>query len=663
MNRQMQSLIWSMLKLVALFGVLYVVWVLVAPHTTAFRRSSFWSFAKLPLVVVAGALAWQAIKELFISSTNQLIWMVWGIGAALMVGVWAIDGYGLLTGAILYAGLTLLFVVWNVLSRGVTWIKNFDKGFDPRTRNKPYDAHFADAAEQKPLLMPFASSALGGALLLAETQTPSKQVLALQAGATGGRRELGHALIVGPSRSGKGLHLMSQLLTWRGSAVVVDIKGEMFAATAGERSKHGRILVLDPNGRGARYDPFKDLGATSESLYAAAALVLESDKDGANAIFGQRATAALFAALRAAILERVPTIPYVRNVTKSGLLAFAKTLAAVGDDQVTTALVDFLGKPPEKLTDEDISRDRFLVSSWQNLITKLRPMFSEGILAMTSASDFKATDLIDGSTTLYLIFRESDLEFTGRALALIELAMINTLIREYDINPKRAGVPVLYAFDEAGRVPVPKLPELVSTVAGRGMSALIYIQDLAQLESAYGRDGAPTIRNNCHTQIFYRPQDEQTGKYITNKLGLTSFVDVSMSEGTSRSTPKGGDILTAIIGDVTTSQGTSMKWSQRELATADELRQMSPESVLLFVGELPPIIGTRLKPFIQQQLKPLLNLEPPAIAALKPPPQGRILNVVESSPVNNEGNPEDDQVPVQPKPKPDEWFEPPEELN
>src|SRR5260221_9122175 len=38
------------------------------------------------------------------------------------------------------------------------------------------------------------------------------------------RRELGSVLIVGPTRSGKGLLATSQLLTWGGSVVVNDIK-------------------------------------------------------------------------------------------------------------------------------------------------------------------------------------------------------------------------------------------------------------------------------------------------------------------------------------------------------------------------------------------------------------------------------------------------------
>src|SRR5437870_2089053 len=44
------------------------------------------------------------------------------------------------------------------------------------------------------------------------------------------RREIGNLLIVAPTRAGKGLLAVSQLLSWQHSVVVNDIKGELFAA-------------------------------------------------------------------------------------------------------------------------------------------------------------------------------------------------------------------------------------------------------------------------------------------------------------------------------------------------------------------------------------------------------------------------------------------------
>lgn len=56
-----------------------------------------------------------------------------------------------------------------------------------------------------------------------------------------------HVLCFAPTRSGKGVGLVvPSLLTWPGSAIVHDIKGENFMLTAGFRARHGRVLLFDP---------------------------------------------------------------------------------------------------------------------------------------------------------------------------------------------------------------------------------------------------------------------------------------------------------------------------------------------------------------------------------------------------------------------------------
>ena len=56
-----------------------------------------------------------------------------------------------------------------------------------------------------------------------------------------------HVLCFAPTRSGKGVGLVvPTLLTWPGSAIIHDIKGENWTLTAGFRAKHGRVLRFDP---------------------------------------------------------------------------------------------------------------------------------------------------------------------------------------------------------------------------------------------------------------------------------------------------------------------------------------------------------------------------------------------------------------------------------
>src|SRR5215208_560868 len=77
----------------------------------------------------------------------------------------------------------------------------------------------------------------------------------------------------GRSRSGKGLHLEAQLLSWPASAIVNDIKGELHHRTAGFRESEkgfgGKVFVFRPKGNGHRHDPLEGL-TTEFDLQSAA---------------------------------------------------------------------------------------------------------------------------------------------------------------------------------------------------------------------------------------------------------------------------------------------------------------------------------------------------------------------------------------------------------
>ena len=70
-----------------------------------------------------------------------------------------------------------------------------------------------------------------------------------------------HVLCFAPTRSGKGVGLVvPTLLTWPGSCIVHDIKGENWSLTSGFRAGLGRVLLFDPtNSRSAAYNPLLEV--------------------------------------------------------------------------------------------------------------------------------------------------------------------------------------------------------------------------------------------------------------------------------------------------------------------------------------------------------------------------------------------------------------------
>src|SRR2546421_8866302 len=120
------------------------------------------------------------------------------------------------------------------------------------------------------------------------------------------RPELGNLLIVAPTRSGKGLLAVSQLLTWHHSVIINDIKGDLFTQTAGFRSLLGPVYVLDPTGVGHTYDPMQGK-ATEDAFYGGAAQLLH--QAGEQDIFTQRATKMLACIFAAAKRNEAAALP------------------------------------------------------------------------------------------------------------------------------------------------------------------------------------------------------------------------------------------------------------------------------------------------------------------------------------------------------------------
>jgi type IV secretion system protein VirD4 len=77
-----------------------------------------------------------------------------------------------------------------------------------------------------------------------------------------------HVLAFAPTRSGKGVGLVvPTLLSWTGSAVIHDIKGENWELTAGWRSRFSHCLLFDPtNGLSARYNPLLEVRRGAEEI-------------------------------------------------------------------------------------------------------------------------------------------------------------------------------------------------------------------------------------------------------------------------------------------------------------------------------------------------------------------------------------------------------------
>ena len=382
------------------------------------------------------------------------------------------------------------------------------------------------------------------------------------------RRELGNMLVVGPTRSGKGLLAVSQLLSWQHSVVVNDIKGELFLQTAGYRSTLGDVYVIDPTGVGHAFDPLKGK-QTEDELYASAShLLFEADER--ERIFTQRATDMLTQLFLAARAEGIAPFAYTRSLIRHGLAAAAGRLNQV-DPLLAAQFLDV------SLSEANLS-DRFLLSAWGTLKARMKPMLTETVVRTLTGSNFTAEMLMrsDRSVTVYFRWREQDLLALSPLVRLLWGTLINELTTTYDNNQGEGCKPVLLLVDEAGRTAIPSLADHATTVVGRRISFWIALQSLSQLETVYGKARAQTLKDNMEHQLYYPPADLATAKYIEDGLGAHSAYARS-------TTSKEG---------LETSEGLSER--PIPLLTAQEIRQLKDAELIGFHRRLPPFRINRM---------------------------------------------------------------------
>lgn len=534
---------------------------------------------------------------------------------------WLLIAYVLLLLVLFFTGQWLNLFIWGA-PLGLYWWMNGNSilerwGRESRAAAAPYKARWATLPELRDMLTNPGKTEPGSGteLLLARPAEPkSKERLegdlySLKPGALG-RKEMGHGLLVAPTRRGKGLHLTSNLLNWRGSAIVLDLKGEFHATTSGWRSGNGdHLVLLDPTvtgdaasgyiQAGHTYDPVKALADDEDELAAMAEIMLEPGRDGANSIFGEAAMGAVVAMLRAAALENIPTFEYIAVCTRQlGMKRACQRMWALRDPLgiVQDNLTMFLSKPVPQAEAVDWgegTRPSLASQAWKNITTRLRPLMTPGPRAMMAGNELKASDLWTRPTTVYLLCPESRVETLRPVLRLIMHSLVQSYMRHADRHPDQPRVPLLLALDETGRVPLPGLPGLTATASGRGISILTYVQDLAQLETAYEATGASEIITNSDTRVYWGTGSPETAERVSRDSGQQSQLLVTGS--TSTSNP---NLMSVLAGDADgpkTTSSESETWQHRPLITPDEVRQLPLDTVLILSDNRPPIRAERLK--------------------------------------------------------------------
>jgi len=403
-----------------------------------------------------------------------------------------------------------------------------------------------------------------------------------------------HVMAFAPTRSGKGVGLViPTLLSWTGSAVVHDIKGENWQLTAGWRSRFSHCLLFNPTDpRSARYNPLLEVRKGSDEVRDVQNIAdILVDPEGAleRRSHWEKTSHSLLvgAILHVLYAEEEKTLARVATFLSDPQRSFAHTLRRM-------MATNHLGTPEhprvhpvvasaarEVLNKSENERSGVLSTAMSFLGLYRDPT----VAATTAACDWRIVDLVDAArpVSLYLVIPPSDISRTKPLVRLVLNQIGRRLTERLEGDPgKRRKHQLLMMLDEfpaLGRLDF--FETALAFMAGYGIRAYLIAQSLNQISKAYGENNA--ILDNCHVRIAFSSNDERTAKRISDALGTATELRAQRNYAGHRLAPWLSHVMV------------SRQETARPLLTPGEVMQLPPADELVLVSGLAPIRAKKLR--------------------------------------------------------------------
>lgn len=439
-----------------------------------------------------------------------------------------------------------------------------------------------------------------------------------------------HILTYAPTRSGKGVGLIvPSLVNWKHSLVATDIKGELWAMTAGYRHNelNNKVLKFEPAvEKSVKWNPLLEIRKGDNEVSDAqsiALLIVDPMGKGLDDHWVKTAYSLLTGCILYLINNEEKqkngevSLSYLDKMLSDPELPLQKLWEAMtkSNNQIAKQVgQDMLDKPENEAGS--------IVSTAKSELA----LYRDPIVAKnTNTSDFSVYDIMNSDTpiSLYIVVQPSD---QTRISPLFRL-LINMLIRknvaefryfqsenfkDYSILEKAgrflqgkdtkkynairgAGsykhrmLLMLDEFPSLGKMD--EVQKALAYMAGYGIKGYLIVQDLAQLQDKYGKN--ESITSNCHIQNAYAPNKHETAEYLSKMTGETTIVDEQISVSSS------GGLLS------NKNYSKSYQHTKRNLLTPDECMRLRGADknakgeitragdMLIFVAGYPAIKGVQ----------------------------------------------------------------------
>lgn len=353
-----------------------------------------------------------------------------------------------------------------------------------------------------------------------------------------------HIVTVAGSRAGKGrAAIVPNLLTYPGSMLVIDPKGDLARLTAARRARMGqRVYVLDPFGVSGvsgqfpgTYNPLRLLQRDSPTLEESPTLVEDAGLIADALVVTDPGvkdphwdeSARRFIETLALHVATDPGHQGRRNLVSVHKLAdqaLDKTATvpidlrenAAANGAVQAGMSDFYDRDPRELSS--------VLSTTRRHLRFLGYAQMQAVLQDTNSIDL--ADLKKTATTIFLSLPAMRMGTCSRWLRLF----VNLALAQMEVVQNQQPYPVLFCLDEFAVLGHMKtIEDAAGQLAGLGVKLWPILQDLTQLKALYG-DRWETFLGNAGVLQFFGNSDLTTLEWISKRLGETTIVNESKSQ-------------------------------------------------------------------------------------------------------------------------------------
>lgn len=414
-----------------------------------------------------------------------------------------------------------------------------------------------------------------------------------------------NAMMVAPTGAGKTVsYVVPTCLTFPGSMVVLDVKGEIFEKTSRHRKATGddvfRFAPLDFKHPSHQYNPIHRISQfeNPDQQYT------EMDKlsgyflqvEGGNAASFLNGGRQLFVAAGMLAIQREnPTMGEVYRIlygdgseedrSKTPEDRLTELAEEVRHTQASATFAKFAGY------EDRIRTSYFSVLEGAGLAGWTNPRVEK----VTRKNEIDFSTIRTNSQSVYLCVNSDDIPIISSLIRLFFTELVAYLrgagpLSEAEPHPVLI---MLDEFDQLGHMPI--FVKAIKETRGNGGRISIVTQSIPGLSTIYNEHEQQSLAANCGMKIYITANERTTAEAIETDLGLRTGLSTGYSVDRAGLSFGRGNI--------------SHNAEQRPLMTASQIRKLDASRVILIPEKQHPILAERIEYYRDPALQPIYDAQ------------------------------------------------------